>query len=219
MFKLIDVVAAAVSLYETQGYVKKNQFNYYVDDEENTVIPNATILRTEFTTEASHVTVTPAHREEAVKVVDYVNGLVFKKFSRKLSPFEESALEIANKEEISEREIGLTSCFPDMYANYKRAQVWKDREAELVRSSEFVGTKSQRSTFNNVVVEQVRELRNVDSNLVCCSVDNKHILKFFDNARKFSKGDSFNMTAYVKDQTVSDYHGGKETLVNRIKKV
>ena len=87
---------------------------------------------------------------------------------------------------------------------------------DLARKSEYVGTVGKRSNFF-VKVENIRNITSVGSNLYCTTVrDTSNIVKFFGND-EIEVGDTVEIGAFVKSQTVSDFHGGKETMVNRIK--
>jgi hypothetical protein len=59
----------------------------------------------------------------------------------------------------------------------------------------------------------------VGSSLVCCSENGKNIVKFFVdiNEKKLVEGETIKLQGFVKSQQVSNFHNGKETMVNRIK--
>jgi hypothetical protein len=52
------------------------------------------------------------------------------------------------------------------------------------------------------------------SYLISCSVDDKHILKFFAD-KLIKPGTNIKIEGYVKSQNRGRYHNGIETIINR----
>jgi hypothetical protein len=158
--------------------------------------------------------------ERARDIIEYLKGLSFKALERNLTSFESNVLKLVTSHEISKEQIGIAASLPKVYENKLDQDRWADRESELARSSEFVGELRKRCEFNDLVVENVRHIASVGSNLVCCSKDD-NIIKFFNANDNRLTGDAvgakINLVAYVKAHQVSKYHGGKETMVNRVK--
>ena len=79
--------------------------------------------------------------------------------------------------------------------------------------------KAKISEFD-VVIENVRYLSRKESYLICASESGKNIIKFFVPERRLddiAEGDTIKLTGYIKKQEVSKYHGGSETVINRVK--
>ena len=154
--------------------------------------------------------------EMADEIIDYLKGLGIKAMERDLTDFESNVLKLVSADSIDKSQIGIASSLPKVYYNKQKQDDWATREQDLARKSEYVGTVGKRSNFF-VKVENIRHISSVGSNLYCTTVrDTSNIVKFFGNA-DINVGDTVEIGAYVKGQTVSDYHGGKETMVNRIK--
>ena len=54
------------------------------------------------------------------------------------------------------------------------------------------------------------------SYIITCSVDNKHILKFFSD-KKVDNNKKIIVEGFVKSQSKGKFHPGQETILNRVK--
>lgn len=209
MFSVSEVMAASCAAHRVNGFVKKNSFS---DSK-----PNSRLLYDHFYGEEK-LTVTDADREQALEVIDYLKGLTFKAFERKLTDFEENVLKLVTAEEVDNKSLGIAASLPKVYLNKQDQDVWEDRERELAESSEYVGELRKRSEFE-LVIENVRYIKTTGASLYCCSESGKNIVKFFADTDWGKQGDRLHLAGYVKSQQVSNYSGGKETMINRIKEI
>lgn len=204
-----DVVTVSVAIDRTNGYVRKS------DAGEGIPEPNVRLLYKHFYDNQLFPT-TDSDRDVAKQIINYLQGLSFKAFERDLTSFEASTLKFVNADTVDNTTLGVAASLPNVYRNKLKQDVWIQREAELVQSSEFVGTSGKRGHFE-VVVENVRFIPSVSSYLYCCSVDNKNILKFFYSDSTLKEHTTVCLSGYVKSHQISNYHGGKETMINRVK--
>lgn len=224
-FTVKEVLAASCAVHRmNNGFIKSHDTN-----NEQGLVPNSKMLYNHFL--GSHtnnrdkklvrqiVTITEEDFSLGADIIDYLAGLSFKAIERDLTDFEKNVLKLITSEYVGKEQIGIAASLPKVYLNKLNQDAWTAREAQLVDTSEFVGKLHSRCEFPDITVENVRYISTVGSSLVCCSCDG-NIIKFFINDSKdltnLSIGSTITIKAYVKSQQVSKYHGGKETLVNRV---
>ena len=151
----------------------------------------------------------------AIEIIDYLKGLSFKAIERELTDFERNVLKLVTSQNIQKDQIGISASLPKVYLNKLEQDRWTDRENVLSRTSEKIGTLHQRETFD-AIIEFSRFIPRTMSYIVTCSVDDKHILKFFHD-KKLDIGTTVNVTGFVKSQNKGKFHNGFETIINRIK--
>lgn len=210
MFPVLDVMAAACAAHRVNGFVKKaDVYQRHADK-----VPNSRLLYQHFYGEQK-LDMSPADYEQAEHVIEYLTGLTFKAFERELTDFEQNTLKLVTSEEIDSSSLGIAASLPKVYLNKLDQDRWEIRERELTESSEYVGELHKRCNFD-LVVENIRYIKTTGSNLYCCSVDGKHVVKFFGEGYG-NVGDIIHVAGFVKSQQISKYSGGKETMINRIK--
>lgn len=210
MFATREVVAAATAIYREQGYIKKNSFTTSPE-----VQPNSAVLFKHYH-DSAPLEITAQDRTFADEVITYLSGLSFKAMERGLTDFETNILKFVTSEQASIKEVGIAASLPQVYDNKLKQDAWEQRERELSETSEYVGDLKKRSEFE-VVLENTRYIGRTESYLYCASVDNQHILKFFSQDKLGEAGAKLCLSGFVKSHEVSKYHGGKETMVNRVK--
>lgn len=209
-FNIKDVVAVACAVDRTNGFVKKSDV-YSRSDKK----PNVGFLYEHFCNNEKTECL-PSDFELAEEIIDYLKGLSFKALERKLTDFETNVLNFVSSEEVGKEQLGIAASLPNVYRNKLEADIWTSREAELSRTSDYIGQVGKRGEFT-AKIENLRYIAKTATYLVSCSVDNKHILKFFSGAASGKIGDTVNITGFVKSQGVSSYSNAKETMINRIK--
>lgn len=223
-FTVNEVLAASCAIHRmNNGFVKSHD----VHNEEG-LVPNSKLLYNHFL--GTHVKgdnkpvrqvvkINESDYKQAGDIVDYLSGLSFKAMERDLTDFEKNVLKLITSEYVAKDQIGIAASLPKVYLNKLSQDTWTERESELSASSEYVGKLHTRCTFTDLVVENIRYISSVGSSLICCSNDG-NIIKFFINDSKdltnLAVGSTINIKAYVKSQDESKYHGGKETMVNRV---
>ena len=209
-FNIKDVVAVACAVDRTNGFVKKSDVHSQSDKK-----PNVSFLYEHFCNNEKTECL-PSDFELAEEIIDYLKGLSFKALERKLTDFETNVLNFVGSEEVGKEQLGIAASLPNVYRNKLEADTWTTREAELARTSDYVGQVGQRSEFT-AKIENLRYIAKTATYLVSCSVDDKHILKFFSGVASGKVGDTVNITGFVKSQGVSSYSNAKETMINRVK--
>jgi hypothetical protein len=208
-FLVNDVVAAACSVFRTNGYIKKSDA---VGDQKS----NSSLIYSHFfSPDTFKADVTQEDRDSAAVIVDYLRGLSFKTMERGLTNFESNVLRFVISDSVDKSSLGIAASLPQVYKHKLDQDKWEERESELAAASDFVGELRKRGEFN-LVVENVRYIGRTESYLYCASLDN-NIVKFFSQEKCGDVGQSVTLTGFVKSHHESKYHGGKETMINRIK--
>lgn len=209
-FKINEVVAVAVAVDRVNGFVKKSDSFANVDKK-----PNVHFLYEHFCNNEKTV-YTDSDVELAEEIIDYLKGLSFKALERRLTDFETNVLNFVGSETVGKEQLGIAASLPNVYRNKLEADKWTAREAELARTSDYVGEAGKRCQFT-AKIENLRYIAKTSSYLVSCSVDDKHILKYFSGVKSGNIGDVIEITGFVKSHSVSSYSDAKETMINRIK--
>lgn len=208
------VVAASVAIQRLNGGFFRKYDTLGKDQ-----VANSTLLYRHFF-EGKDVDVVKEDYKRADEIIEYLQGLGFKAIERKLTDFESNVLKFVKSEMVGKEQIGIAASLPKVFLNKVESDKWQEREAQLGRQSNYVGTLHQRGTFE-LTVEFIKYIPKTDSYLVTAnSKDN--IIKFFAQSKKtdvgvLKEGMKVSVTAYVKSQNVSNYSGFKETMLNRIK--
>lgn len=210
-----EAVALAIAVIEREGKFVKTMDRWIGDKEQ---IPTSVIMHEHYNQDKeTNFTLTDAHYQEADETIQFLKGLAYKSLERPLSDFESNVLKIVAKPDMLTKSIGIIASLPSVYRRSLAMEEWADREAKLSRKSNFVGTLRERARLDNLTIENVRELRN-GSNLYCASDANENIVKWFSEGMpEVKQGNTVSITAYIKDHSESKFHGGKETMVNRVR--
>lgn len=213
MFPTIDVISTSCAIHRiNEGFISKNDSRF--DKKYENKKPNSDLLYDHFFTDRL-VDVTKEDKRLAEEVIDYLKGLSFKAIERELTEFETNVLKLVNSNEIEKDKLGISASLPKVYLNKVEQDNWTSRENILAKTSQPVGILHERGQFVGTV-EYIRYIPKTMSYLVSCSVDDKHILKFFSD--KILKLNSIvTLEGYVKSQSRGRYHNGTETFLNRIK--
>jgi len=211
-FNTNEVVAVSCAVDRVNGFVKKTEVGY---GENANKKPNVSFLYEHFCNNEK-VEILDADREMAAEIIDYLKGLSFKALERRLTDFESNVLNFVGSETVGKEQLGIAASLPNVYRNKLEADTWTAREAELARTSDYIGEVGKRGEFT-AKIENLRYIAKTSSYLVSCSVDNKHILKFFSGVASGKVGDNVQITGFVKSQSISSYSNAKETMINRVK--
>lgn len=210
---LLEVLSASCSAYsKNNGFIKKDQVRF--DKKYEGKLSNSDLLYSHFYS-PDKLDITEKDTDLAIEIIDYLKGLSFKAIERELTDFERNVLKLVTSQNIQKDQIGISASLPKVYLNKLEQDRWTDRENVLSRTSEKIGTLHQRETFDTII-EFSRFIPRTMSYIVTCSVDDKHILKFFHD-KKLDIGTTVNVTGFVKSQNKGKFHNGFETIINRIK--
>ena len=211
--KTLDVISASCSAFRfNQGFVKKDQTRYDVKFKD--AKSNSELLYNHFFN-GNKLDVLQEDIDQALEIIDYLKGLTFKAIERELTEFETNVLKLVSSEIITKEQIGISASLPKVFLNKVEQDNWTTRETVLSKTSKEVGELHKREEFV-ANVEFSRFIPRTMSYLITCSVDNKHILKFFSD-KTVPVYSIINIEGYVKSHSRGRYHNGMETIINRIK--
>ena len=231
---LREALALSVAIHEKYGYQSKRNLDFTsvtpnkqsnLDGKGNPIPNSARLYRQLFPSDKvapenrEQIDVLPEHYCHAQEIIETLRGFSFIAVQRPLTKFETSILEIIRRDTITHKELGRVSSFPNVYERKISQEAWEDRESELAQTSKWLGVPGTYDEFE-LVVENIRYLSRTESYLVCASESGSNIIKFFVSENKLSdivEGDKINVSCWVKKQEFSRYHGGEETMVNRVK--
>mgnify|MGYP001171013999 FL=1 len=212
-FPIEEVLAVSCAAHRiNDGFIKKDQVRFDRKYEKSTC--NSDLLYNFFFTDKKFK-ITDADKTTATEVKEYLTGLSFKALERELTEFESNVLKLVSSKEIAKDKLGIAASLPKVYLNKVDQDNWTDREMQLSRTSQNIGTLHQREKIE-ATVEFTRYIPRTMSYIVTCSVKDQHILKFFTD-KKIEIGKEISLEGFVKSQSKGKYHGGQETVVNRIK--
>lgn len=214
-FPITELMAVACAAHRVNGFVKKHEARPH---DESPSIANSSMLYSHFYDDQK-LDITECDRLQAFEVIEYLKGLSFKALERELTDFEQNVLKLVTSDMTDSGSLGIAASLPKVYQNKVDQDSWEMRERELSQASEYAGDLKQRDDFD-LVIENVRYIKTTGAYLYCCSVHGtKNIVKFFSEYEMGQVGSQLQVTAFVKSHAVSKYHGGKETMINRIKEV
>ena len=220
-FSTKEVIAAAVAAHrKNDGFVKSSSF---VEGK----VPNSKMLYNHFLGFVKNkaeghtydkLDIVENDLQTADTIIEYLHGLSFKAIERKLTEFEANVLQLVTTESITKDKIGIASSLPKVYYTKLEQDAWTDKEQAFAKTSDYVGVLHKRHNFT-LTVENVRNIPSTGSLLYCCVSEGKDIVKFFNQSspNDLKVGDVIHVAGYVKSHDISKYHGGKETMINRIK--
>ena len=85
--------------------------------------------------------------------------------------------------------MGIAPSLPKVYLNKVEQDGWTSRELELSRTSEKVGKLDPKGKDSKAKVEFTRYIPRTMSYIVTCSIEDKHILKFFTDKNLKTQSD------------------------------
>jgi hypothetical protein len=231
---LVKALALSVAIHEKYGFQSKSATDHTsvtsdktsnLDGNGNPITNSARLYRQLFPSQKVSpddreiIDINDYHYSKAENILNLLKGFGFIAIDRPLTSFEKTVLDIVNRSTITHKELGRVASFPNVYERKISQEIWEERESELSRTSEYVGELHDRTEFQ-ISIENVRYLSRTQSYLICGSESNCNIVKFFISEQKLNnikQGDNIKVSCWIKKHDVSNYHGGKETLINRVK--
>jgi len=191
-YPLYQVVEMAVLVDKVHGYDKtKNRYTMAEMLTGNTVV-NETV-----------------EAEDVVSLIDWGK-------EQRGSDFFVSLRDILSKEELQASQFGFVACLPFLKRQQEQKEAQKEELAKTTANSNWIGTERKRGEFF-VKLTNKRYLDNYGSYIYSVVTRDGDLGVFFSqNKFEIDEGDCFIMKATPKRHQVSNYHGGKETMFNRV---
>ena len=193
-FTVLDAVTASVAIDKTLGYDKAK---------------NKTVMLEVLSGSAMVEAVAQVTPDEVIEVIDWGR-------EQKGNDFFYSLRDILSKEEITSNQFGFIACLPFLKRQAEGREAQKQELAKTTANSEWIGKVGKRSEFF-VKLTSKRFLNNYDS-WIYSTVTKEGNLGVFFSQKDFEivEGDCFVMKATPKRHQISNFHGGKETMFNRV---
>ena len=97
--------------------------------------------------------ITQEDKEHAELLIQYFNGYTFRLLTGKISEFERNFLDLAQQEQIANRDIGLLCYAPQVYDNYLKTRTQEQKLEQCAR--EHLGTVGDRVSGHLTVISSV----------------------------------------------------------------
>ena len=161
--------------------------------------------------------ITEESADIADKIIQYYKGLTFKAMGAKINDFEQRVLAVIQKGVIDRRDIGVVASLPKAYFRSIKRDETDTLMRKLSVSSIHIGTVGSdvEGTINVLNCSFIQKLQ-------CYVVNaemNENIVCFFTKHDADHWGEGCTIKAKVKRHQTSKFHGGKETVLNYVKKV
>jgi len=230
-FNLKDLLTLSIAVTRiNKGYTKKDATVKTDDDGVATKLPNLFIINhsmgiEKFKTKATNntldkyypdINVIPEDYENVDHMVKYFKGLSLKAIKRNISDFEQTILGLISKEFVEYKDVGIIASLPNVYANGQKQKAFNKIEKALAKNSEHVGELHSRASFS-VEFLHVKYIWRSQSYLFVSKDADGNLIKFFSSQGGIKKGDTAEITGYVKDHTLGKQSKGPETYLNRVK--
>jgi len=211
-YDLKTVMTYAVSAHFQNGEEYKN----YGSTTNKTIIQtHLGLLDENRMTYVDHIT--QECQDIAEQIIQYYKGLTFKAMGNKINDFEQKVLGLINCKLVDRRDIGVIASLPKAYFRAVKRDATDTLMRKLSKSSVHVGT------VGNDVNDYIAVLNcSFIQKLQCFVVNaemNGNIVCFFTKHNAEIWGEGCDIKAKVKRHQTSKFHGGKETVLNYVKKV
>ena len=230
-YSLTDLLSLSVAVNRINGgYIKKDAPIDSDDDGIDKKLPNLFIINNHINIEKFKTTrikatlskyykdinVIESDSENVAHMIKYFKGLSLKAIKRRISDFEQTILGLIGKEFVDYKDVGIIASLPNVYANGQKQKAFNKIEKALAKGSQHVGTLHERGKFS-VDFLHVKYIWRSQSYLFVAKDREDNLIKFFSSQGGIKKGDTAEITGYVKEHTMGKQSKGPETYLNRVK--
>ena len=216
----IDIVAAAIIVYNDQGFVKSGYGHYEYDDDGKIVreVKDNKSMISEMIVNGR--TFTDEELQAANELSDSINGkMMLKKLTGQLNNFEANVVK-ALSEAPNNFAVSIIASLPHSIAVDKKREAVNDRMAQLKHSSQFFGEKGNRYDINVEIVD-VKYIQTSSVYMITGVYAGKDIVKFWwrdqPDVSDIITGKTIGIRGTVNKHEKSRYSDAKETMLNRVK--
>lgn len=226
-YPIRDVMAYSVMAHRING--DEYLTNCFYNDNDNIIAkyPNKDIMLYSMTGVASkntlqgktyHFENVPDEEDYAVAddIVSYYQGLMLKAMGSKINEFEQKVLGLVKAGIVRANEFGIVACLPKSYYRSIERDAVESKQRELSDASQFVGKVGETI---DIAIDILRV--NFIAKLNCWVVNARNadnlVVFFTSNGETFKDMTSGTIRGRVKRHQTSNYHEGKETVLNYVK--
>lgn len=221
-YELVDVVSAAIIVYEDQGFVRSGAGHTEYDNDGNIVKEvkdNKTAVKSRL---SSSEPFNPKTIKSATDLIDTFNSkMMLKKMSGSVSSFDENIIKCFRDENVSENFlISIIASLPHSLTVDKQREKISDKMAQLKHSSNYFGNKGERYKLS-VEVLDVKYIQTSSVYMITTVYAGRDVIKFWwrdqPDISDIIKDKNINIVGTVNKHENSKYTGCKETMLNRVK--
>ena len=235
-YPLRDVMAASVMAYRLNGdeYIT-NTVSEYDEDDNHIILKHANKHLMLFTVtdatvpnnlkmsvnEGSFWFDNVADEEDyevADTIISYYTGLMLKAMGATINDFEQKVLGLVNAGNVAANEFGIVASLPKSYFRSVERDAVEAQQRALSDDSQYVG-KIGDTVELAIDVLRCNFIQKLNCHVVNARAGNDLIVFFTSNANDFNGMRCGNIKGRVKRHQTSNYHGGKETVLNYVKKI
>jgi putative lipoic acid-binding regulatory protein len=153
----------------------------------------------------------------ADKIIQYYKGLTFKAMGAKINDFEQRVLAVIQSGVVDRRDIGVVASLPKAYFRAVKRDETDALMRKLSVSSIHIGTVGS-DVEGKINVLNCSFIQRLQCYVVNAEM-NGNIVCFFTKHDADNWGEGCTIKGKVKRHQTSKFHGGKETVLNYVKKV
>lgn len=210
-FNLYEVVAISIAVIENDGEFRGNSNTGYAGDTPGFQSTKDKVLK--FLKKYEGPEVTDAHKEKAVKIVDYFASIKEKRPS--LTDFLVELYNIAKaKDKIPLNRVGYVVAMVPTYNKFVQ-------DEEFLKNSEYVGVVGKRQNFFLKLIDK-KYIRGAECYLYTFIDRRQNVVKTWvtmdkEKAFNLNINDCVDLDAYVNKHEANKYNEVRETYINRVK--
>ena len=163
------------------------------------------------------VTITKDDTKIAEDIINYYKKLVLKGFSNQINDFEKEILTLINTNEVPYHKIGIVASLPKSYFRAVKKDKIDLEMRQTANDSDWIGTVGK-NIRGDIDVKSCSYIAKIGCHIVNAKINN-NIVCFFTQYPATHWGSKCKITGKVKRHQTSKFHGGKETVINYVKKV
>ena len=156
--------------------------------------------------------------EVADTIISYYSGLMLKAMGATINDFEQKVLGLVNAGNVAANEFGIVASLPKSYFRSVERDAVEAQQRALSDDSQYVG-KIGETVELAIDVLRCNFIQKLNCHVVNARAGNDLIVFFTSNANDFNGMRCGNIKGRVKRHQTSNYHGGKETVLNYVKKI
>lgn len=219
---VVDVMCAAVQVYNDQGFVRSGQgYTDVSPDNGEPVEVRDNKSRIIDIIEDPKMSFTNEEITNANNLIDSINGkLMVKKLTNSLNNFEQNVATALSEPNLNKFALSIIASLPHSVEIDKKREIVEDKMSALKHSSMYFGTKGKRYDIN-VKVLDVKFIQTNEVYMITTVYADKDIIKFWwrdqPDISDIINDKTIKIRGTVNKHELSKYSNAKETMVNRVK--
>jgi len=156
------------------------------------------------------------HYEIADEIISYYQGLMFKAIGGKVNDFESKVLLAVKEDKVAVRDFGIIASLPKSHSLAVQRDLVEQKQVELSDSSNFIGCVGD-TTEITIEIMRINFIQNLNCHVVNARSGDNLVVFFTSKYKDFENFTTGAIRGRVKRHQTSNYHNGKETVLNYVK--